>query len=135
VQALTSGPFADFLRHVFGLASLTSISVLGLALAYSVANILQFTILIYLIKRKKNIPLSFRLLIKSFIKSFVASIFMAVGVYFINHTLPQKNLITLFINLALSSLSGIAIYIFATIVLKSPETFFIKKIYLPSDKL
>jgi len=53
VALLASGPLAGLFSRIFGLEGIADISVLGLALAYSMANMLQLAILVYLVGRKK----------------------------------------------------------------------------------
>ncbi|MFA6376630.1 MAG: murein biosynthesis integral membrane protein MurJ, partial [Candidatus Paceibacterota bacterium] len=70
VDALKSGIWADAARRVFGLQGIADISVLGLALAYGVANALQFTLLVFLFYRKNPELARTKEIVLSFLKTF-----------------------------------------------------------------
>lgn len=131
VALLASGPLAGLFSRIFGLEGIADISVLGLALAYSMANMLQLAILVYLVGRKKSIPIRFREIAVSLIKTIIAGVFMAIAVYFVSGALPQNGMVEILVNMALASLAGGIVYILATILLKSPEVILFKKFLRP----
>ncbi len=131
VALLASGPLAGLFSRIFGLEGIADISVLGLALAYSMANMLQLAILVYLVGRKKSIPIRFREIAVSLIKTIIAGVFMAIAVYFVSGALPQNGMVEILVNMALASLAGGIVYIVATILLKSPEVILFKKFLRP----
>jgi len=121
VGMLAAGPLADLTREIFGLAAATDISVLGLAFAYSAANILQFAILAVLVGLRRDIPTRVSQIAGSLLKTYIAGIFMAVAVYLVSGALPQKTTSQVLLNLVLAAGTGGAVYILATILMRSPE--------------
>lgn len=121
VGMMAGGDLAITLRQIFGIPAGVDISVLGLALAFSVANILQFAVLAAVLVLKKEIPIRFFPLFESLLKTYIAGIFMAVAVYLLSNVLPSGDTIRQLINLIIIlSVAGIA-YFLAVLILKSPE--------------
>ncbi len=117
--------FQNFMINFFSLEKINNISVIGLPLAFSVDSIFQFVLLMFFLYRKIG---NFRLkeISSSFLKIFVSSTFMAIGVYIILCLIAPlfgaQNLLGLLSQALIASLSGIFIYFIITFVLKLPET-------------
>ena len=127
VGMLAQGPLAEMARRIFGLPATADISVLGLALAFSAANALQFAVLAVMVSLRKEIPVRFWPLAKSLLKTCIAGIFMAVAVYLVSGALPQGNTVRELLSLAVLAGVGAAVYILATVMLKSPELIPLKR--------
>jgi len=121
VAALKSGAAADAARSVFGLRGIADVSVLGLALAYSAANALQFALLVFLFYRKNAVLARTKEILVSFLKTMAAGIFMAVAVYLLIGALPKSSPAQEFLNLAVAGIAGVLIYLLATLLLRAPE--------------
>jgi putative peptidoglycan lipid II flippase len=127
VVMLGAGAVSDFFRQVFGLQAAGDISVLGLALAYGLANALQFAMLAFLLYRKDAALVRTREITVSFLKTVVAGIFMSVAVYLVIGALPRAGMLQELLTLVFISLVAGATYILATMLLKSPEIFALEK--------
>jgi len=114
--------FQNFIKEIFSLQGVKDISVLGLPLAFSVATIFQFIILIFfLYKRIGNFEL--KEIFNSFLKILISSILTSGGVYFtlkITFLFPKTFWLT-FWQIAISGLIGALLYIIFTLFLGSPE--------------
>ena len=128
VALLAAGPFSDFFRHFFGLSAAGDIGVLGLALAYSLANALQFGLLALLLYRKNAKLVRTAEIIGSFLKTAIAGVFMAIAVYLVIGAMPHAGLLPEMISLAVSSFVATAVYLVSTLLLKSPEIIAIKQV-------
>jgi len=126
VGALKTGVFAAAARNIFGLQGIADISVLGLALAYGVANALQFALLAFLLYRKNAGLVRAGEIAASFLKTLAAGIFMAVAVYLLIGVMPLATPIQLFFGLAVAGIFGVAVYALATLLLRSPEIISVK---------
>ncbi|UMX47617.1 MAG: murein biosynthesis integral membrane protein MurJ [Candidatus Nealsonbacteria bacterium DGGOD1a] len=93
--------------------------ILGLALAYGIANLLQFAILWFLLRRKNRVPVLAREICFSLFKSIGAGIFMALALYLTMEALPFSvgPLSTL---LAGGAVGG-AVYLAAAWLFRTPE--------------
>ena len=128
VEAFKSGILADAARRIFGLQGVGDISVLGLALAYGVANALQFALLVILLYRKNPGLARTKEIILSFLKTLAAGIFMAVAVYLVIGALPRSGIFQELFALALASATGGAVYLAISSLLGSPEIIIVKEI-------
>lgn len=126
VDILKSGSWGVIFRDFFGLQGAGDISVLGLAIAYSLANILQFVLLVFLLEYKQPGLMRAKEVVQSFLKSAAAGIFMAIGVYFVIDVLWRPGFIQELTALAAALIAGGAIYILATILMKSEEAILVK---------
>ncbi len=118
---LEKNGLSAFIRSVFDLRAVGDIAVLGLPLAYVVANALQFALLWFLLSRKK-IPLTqIKEIVSSFFKSSAAGIFMAVAVYSTIGMLARDQFGGDLLALALGGIIAAAAYFGATALLRSPE--------------
>jgi putative peptidoglycan lipid II flippase len=125
-----SGFLANAARQFFGLGAVPDISVLGLALAYSAANVLQFVILWFLLCRKDAALVRAKEIAVSFLKTLAAGFLAAAAVYFMIGALPQATAAQLFLSLALAGIAGAAVYFSATMLLRSSEMIYFKDILL-----
>ena len=128
VALLAAGPLSDFFRQAFGLSATGDIGVLGLALAYSLANVLQFMLLAFLLYRKNAKLVRTAEIIGSFLKTAIAGVFMAIAVYLLIGVMPHVGLSQEMFSLAVSSLVAAAVYLVSTLLLKSPEIISIKQV-------
>lgn len=128
VAAFAGGLPADFARQAFGLPGAGNIGVLGLSLAYSAANALQFALLVFFIYKKDSRLVMTREIAVSLLKSAVAGIFMAVAVYLVIGALPWSGIFQELFALALASATGGAVYLAISSLLGSPEIIIVKEI-------
>jgi hypothetical protein len=128
VAAFAGGLPADFARQAFGLPGAGNIGVLGLSLAYSAANALQFALLVFFIYKKDSRLVMTREIAVSLLKSAVAGIFMAVAVYLVIGALPRSGIFQELFALALASATGGAVYLAISSLLGSPEIIIVKEI-------
>ena len=127
VAIFAAGPAEDLARRIFGLEGSGDIGVLGLALAYGLANALQFAMLVFLLYRKNAALVRTGEIAVSFFKTVAAGIFMSVTVYLVIGAMPRHDLWQELLVLAVSSTAGVAVYVLATVLLKSPEIIAIKQ--------
>jgi putative peptidoglycan lipid II flippase len=121
VAALQEGSFAQAARDIFNLNGVDDVAVLGLPLAYTVANILQFGMLWILIYRKKSGLVRTKEIASSLFKSLAAGIFMAIAVYLVIGIVPVSGHAADFLSLAAAAATAAAVYFPATFLLRSPE--------------
>jgi len=126
----SQGFLTSLARKIFDLHQVVDVSVLGLALAYSAANALQFVMLWFLFYRKNATLARGKEIIVSFIKTLVAGILAAIAVYLMIGGLPQATMAQIFLSLALAGVAGAVIYFLATTLLGSPEIISFKEILL-----
>ncbi len=119
-----SNSFQAFIKNSLSLEKIDQIAVVGLPLAFSIAAIFQLILLmIFLYKRIGDFKL--KEILNSFLKIFLASILMIVGIYLILHLisplLPIQTFLGVLFQTVIASLVAVLIYILATFLLKSPE--------------
>jgi len=119
------------LRRFFGLSEVNDISALGLALAYSLATIVQFAVLIYFLRRKNRHLVAFHLFGASFAKILVAGIIMFTAVAGAVWLMPAPSVWqTALIELAAGAIIGILVFWAAAGILRIPELAAVKQVVL-----
>ena len=134
VVSLSGGNLADFIKNILGLVNINDISVLGLALAYTAANAAQFLLLVVFLWQKNKTLLRAKEIGASFLKVFIAGIFSAFAVYLVIGNLAASTTIGLFFNVSISLIAGRLMYLLATILFKSPEILWIRKLTIKRKK-
>ena len=116
--------FSHFFSNILKLSGIKHFAVLGLPVAFSLANIFNFLVLMkFFNKRVKNWNL--KLILNSVYKIIISCILMAGVIYGFLHILSlfvnNRTFIGLFIQTAISAGVGIAIYFLISLLLKLPE--------------
>jgi peptidoglycan biosynthesis protein MviN/MurJ (putative lipid II flippase) len=127
VAALAAGPLARMIRSIFDLGGVADIGVLGLSLAYSLANALQFVMLLILLYRKDAAVMRASEIIGSLAKTVLAGIFMAVAVYFVSAAMPVAGTLPALAAIAAASTAGMAVYGTITLLTGSAEALAVKQ--------
>lgn len=120
------GFFRGALENILKLQGIDDISVVGLALAYSITIILEVILLSFFIH--KNLRMfHFKKLAGSLAKALIAGFFMIVVIFFAKQEVaayPQVDMQTffgVFLQLAISGLLGVGAYILISYIIKSEE--------------
>jgi putative peptidoglycan lipid II flippase len=122
IGQLKNGSFLEQgLRQIFGLQSISDISILGLSLAYSAANILQFSVLTALLFFRKPGLIRTKEITHSFTKALAASVIMFFAADAMNAKIHPAGTLEILIAAGAISLAAAAIYLAATAVFRSPE--------------
>lgn len=129
--------FQNFIKNTFSLQEIEDISVIGLPLAFSVAGIFQFILLmIFLYKKIGDYKL--KEIFLSFSKILIASILMAGIVYLLLPLLATfldiQTFWGVFFQTVIAGFMGVLIYILTTSLLKSPEIKAILKCFAPRSQ-
>lgn len=125
------GELAIILRRFFGLSTVNDISALGLALAYSLATIVQFAVLVYFLWRKNRNLIAFRLFAVSFAKILTAGIIMFCAVAGAVWLMPAPPVWQIaLIELAIGAVIGIAVFWVTAGILRIPELAAVKQVVL-----
>ena len=128
----SQGNFYGFIVSILKLQGLGNISVVGLALAYSITVILEAILLLWLIYKNLKTFEIFDLLFP-FGKVLLASLLMSGLVFLTRNLLADSSFVSLqttmgvFLQLVLSGIAGSIFYILVSFVLKSSELSAIKK--------
>lgn len=128
-----SGSFQSFMVKIFDLEGIKNISVSGLALAFSIAVIFQFVLLLLLFYKKIG---DFRIkeIIHSFNKTLIASGFLTIFTYLTLQSVANLVNMRTFIGVLIQGISaglvGILIYVLIAFLLKSAELEIIKSAIL-----
>ncbi len=125
VAAMQNGG-AVFVRRIFDLPE-GDIAVLGLALAYGIANILQFFLLFIFLFGKNRELVKTKEIFVSFIKCASAGILAGIALYWTIGISAFENAGSLAI-LAIGALVFAPVYVLAAMLLESPEAAAIKKL-------
>ncbi|MFH0819563.1 MAG: murein biosynthesis integral membrane protein MurJ [bacterium] len=124
VRWLEAGFLKDFLGFVLRIGDIMDIRVIGLALAFSLASILNFLFLIYLLWRKLG-RLDGRKIYSSISKIFLASAAMAAVIQLMKHLANYLFSVNtfggVFLQFSLASILGVAVFAYAALWLKSEE--------------
>jgi len=119
-----SPSFAEFLRNIFRLSGVENIGVIGLAIAYSLTSVLESILLLFMFY-KKFPKLKSKEILNSLLKVSIASSVMFIFTFAIRQLLGSfvslQTFWGVFLQLVLSASVGVAVYIFTTYLLKSPE--------------
>jgi len=116
--------FSRFVSQSLKLGGISSFSVLGLPIAFSLASIFNFLFLLKSFDKKIKCWLPKEIL-KSVSKIIFACIFMAVSIYALLYCLSlfvnTRTFVGIFIQASGAALGGIIIYFLILLLLKSPE--------------
>ena len=117
------------MSRVFDLQNISDISVVGLPLAFSIAVVFQFVLLLIFLYRKIG---DFRIkeISYSFGKILIATVFGAIVVFltlrFVADLVNMRTFRGVFTQGVSAGIIGVLIYLFLSLVLKSPELRIIK---------
>jgi putative peptidoglycan lipid II flippase len=132
-----SPPFSEFLKNIFRLGSVENVGVIGLSLAYSLTAVLESVALLYMFYKKffacqpkhKSTEI-----LNSLKKVLIASATMFVATFIVRqilgYAISLQTFWGVFFQLAISGGVGVAVYIFVSYKLKSPELKTIEKSFL-----
>lgn len=125
VWALNNGNwFSKFISHALRLEGIKDFSVLGLAIAFSLAGIFNFIILLRAFSKKINHWYPKRIL-DSVWKIIVGCVFMAITIYaflqVLNIFFETTTFVGIFIQTCVAALGGALIYLITTLLLRSRE--------------
>jgi len=116
--------FKASMINIFSLENIKNISVLGLPLAFSIAAIFQFLLLLIFLYKKIG-DFKLKQLLNSFSKILIASILMTISVVFILYLIkPYFNIQTFwgsFSQIIVTGFTGLFVYLLSTWFLRSPE--------------
>jgi len=116
--------FSQFTSNVLKLEGIRNFSVLGLPMAFVLAGILNFVILLFFFNKKIGYWQPKRIL-DSIFKIIIACILMAVMVYcllyLLNLSFNTRTFVGIFIQTTIAAIGGVIIYFITTFFFKSPE--------------
>ena len=116
--------FSNIIINIFSLQGIENVQILGLPLAFTIAGIFQFILLMVFLYRKIG-DYRLREIFNSFLKILIASISMAVLVYLtlylVSLSLDTQTFWGIFWQTTITGLVGILVYLIATFLLNSPE--------------
>jgi len=116
--------FSELLKDIFRLSGIENIGVVGLSLAYSLTSILESLLLLHMFY-KKFPKLKTKEILSSLSKVLVASSLMFIFTFItrqlIGSFISLQSFWAVFLQLVLSGVVGVAVYVFASYLLKSPE--------------
>jgi putative peptidoglycan lipid II flippase len=128
-----SNVFSSLLSSILKLKGIKEFAILGLPLAFSLASIINFAVLLKLFARKINWwhP---QYILKSFSKIILATLLMGIVtysfLYILDLFLDTHTFIGIFLQGVLAAIAGIVVYCLAMILLKSSEILTIKQAIL-----
>lgn len=108
-------------RSWLGVAPAQDVAVLGLVAAYVLANVLQFSILAFLLFRKRRQVIALKGILISYAKIIVASIAMFIALNSIYANIHPVSKLMVLAALVWVSLAGAAVYIAVAAMLRLPE--------------
>jgi len=121
--------FSNIIVNIFSLQGIENVQILGLPLAFAIAGIFQFILLMVFLYRKIG-DYRLREIFNSFFKILIASLSMAVLVYLtlylVSLSLDTQTFWGIFWQTTIAGLVGVLVYLIATFLLKSPEIEIIK---------
>ena len=101
-----------------------AIGVVGLPLALAISGVIRFCLLLFFLRKKMG-HIRLREIKNSFEKIFLASLLMAIVVYFslqfLATLVDMQTFVGLLVQVISASLIGAFVYLFSTYLLKSPE--------------
>ncbi|MDP3995884.1 MAG: murein biosynthesis integral membrane protein MurJ [bacterium] len=116
--------FQEFTINALKLEEIGDVSLIGLPLALALSSVFQFFLLLVFLKKKTGISGSGEIL-KSFGKIMMAGILMALALYLslylVAGLLDTGTTVGILLQTIIASLVGLLVYLFATLLLKSPE--------------
>ena len=128
-----SNIISSLFSEILKLKGLKEFAILGLPLAFSLANIINFVILLKLFAKKINWWQP-KYILTSFSKIVLATLllgFTTYGfLYILNLFLDTHTFIGIFLQGILAAIAGIVVYCLVMILLKSPEILGIKRVIL-----
>lgn len=116
--------FQSFLINILKLQGIEEISVIGLPLAFILASIFQFLLLLYFLHKKVG-DFKINEILNSLKKIILGSVFLIIStyfsLYFIENFVDTHRVYGLFFQMVFAALVGIIVYILVSIFLKLPE--------------
>ncbi|MFZ5559217.1 MAG: murein biosynthesis integral membrane protein MurJ [Patescibacteria group bacterium] len=127
--------FSDFLSHFLKLGGISNFSVIGLPMAFVVAGIFNFLLLLIYFDKKISLWRP-KFILNSLAKILVSCIFMGFTIYALLYCLNlfvnTHTFVGIFIQAGGAAIGGVAIYFIISLLLKSPEApAIIRKIFHP----
>jgi putative peptidoglycan lipid II flippase len=116
--------FSSFISRILKLQGISNFSVLGLPIAFALAGIFNFIVLLGVFDKKIKFwhP---RIVLDSFWKVIIACLLMAITIYALLYVLNlfvnTRTFVGIFMQASLAGLGGIVIYFISSLLLKSPE--------------
>lgn len=125
VWALNNGNwFSNFISRILKLQGIDNFAVLGLPIAFALAGIFNFVVLVKVFDKKINFWQP-KLILNSLFKIIVACVLLAITVYALLYVLDlfinTRTFIGIFIQAVIAALGGAIIYFVSTFLLRSPE--------------
>jgi len=130
VAMLAEGELASWARRIFALGGAVDIGVMGLALAFGVANALQFAMLALFLYRKDPALVRLKEIASSFLIAAGAGILMALAVYLVSGLTGRGGFVWQVAGIIASSAVGGIVYLSATLLMGSPEAIGLKQTLL-----
>ena len=119
-----SNIFSNFMADFLILRDISNIEVIALPLAIALSSIIQMALLLFFLYKRVG-DFHIKEILKSFAKIVIASILMFVVAYFVRQFsgVPafMQTFLGVLLQVALTGIIGLAVYIAATLVLKSHE--------------
>jgi len=131
------GSLGNLIVKIFDLQNIGDVSVIGLPLAFSIAVIFQFILLLFFLYEKigdfriKEISQSFA---KILVASILAGLFIYLILYFVANLVNMRTFRGVFTQGVSAGLVGILVYLLLSLILKSPELKIIKSAILKQFK-
>lgn len=129
----SSSFLGNFIVRIFDLQGINDVSVTGLPLAFSIAVVFQFILLLVFLYRKVG-DFRIREILCSFEKVLVAVIFGGIftysTLYFVGNLVNMQTFLGVFAQGILAGVIGILVYLLFSLALKSPELKIIKSAIL-----
>jgi len=125
--------FSEFLKFLLKVQNIKNISMIGLPLAFSIAAILQFILLLYFLQKRigdfrvKEVSSSLK---KILVASFLMAIFVYLSLQFASMLVNMQTFLGVFLQTTFASFVGFCVYILATNALGSSEVRNIKYLIL-----
>jgi len=125
--------FSEFLKFLLKVQNIKNISMIGLPLAFSIAAILQFILLLYFLQKRigdfrvKEVSSSLK---KILVASFLMAIFVYLSLQFASMLVNMQTFLGVFLQATFASFVGFCVYILATNALGSSEVRNIKYLIL-----
>jgi putative peptidoglycan lipid II flippase len=125
--------FSSFINNTLKLAGLEDISILGLAIAFSLSSLLNFFVLIRFFSKRVDFW-RHRSILDSLVKTVLSCAIMAVVVYAMLNALAlfldTRTFVGIFLQALISAVLGLVVYFLSSLVLKSEEAnTLVKKIF------
>jgi len=124
IKLINGNEITTILGKILRIEDISNIKIIGLALATTITNILNFIILIIALKNKlqniydNNVIFS---IIKTLISTLISALFAYFAIKLLGSISETKTFIGLFFETIIAGLIGIGIFIITNIILKSKE--------------